>query len=75
MSYGCIPVLNPVGGNKDILSKNVGLEIDNYSDVSNIEPILKSSEMYKKESKKAVDLQREIYNDEIFLKRYAEAFN
>lgn len=71
MAYGNIPILTPVGGNKEVVSKDTGLLVSNINDIDGFSRLI--SEHPLSELKKAnIELQASKYSEESFLRRYAE---
>lgn len=70
MHYGAIPVLTPVGGNKDVLQDGNGLFVSDFCDVSSLITLLQSGVLPTLQAQNRA-IQQEKYNDYAFLRRYA----
>lgn len=71
MHYGNIPILTPVGGNKEMIIDENGLFVSDFTDVAPLLELLKSADIQKMKEKN-VRIQNEQFNDEAFLRRYVE---
>ncbi|MBQ9761949.1 MAG: glycosyltransferase [Oscillospiraceae bacterium] len=68
MAYGNIPVLTPIGGNKEVIFGDNGVFVDDFSDTSPFEAQKKIPMAELKEKNMA--LQNQHFSDEAFLARY-----
>ena len=69
MHYGNIPILTPVGGNKEVIIEDNGLFVSNFDDASSFIEVVKMGkvdEMKKKNS----SIQSNLFDDRAFLQRY-----
>ncbi len=73
MHYGAIPVLTPVGGNNEVIIKNNGILVDDFSDVTQLANIIKEDR--EKLRRINIEIQEEYYNSKRFLKRYADVID
>ncbi len=68
MAYGNIPVLTPIGGNKEVIFKDNGVFVDDPSDVSGfLAQMERPMEQRKAQNRQ---IQNEYFSDEAFLRRY-----
>lgn len=74
MHYGAIPILTPVGGNKDVLTDGNGLFVNDFNDVSPLVALIHSGDLSKLKAKNRF-IQRERFNERAFLERYAALCN
>ena len=70
MHYGNIPILTPVGGNKEVIIDGNGLFVSNVTDPSSFLSMIRSGKM-KTMREKNMHIQRKLFDDRAFLKRYA----
>lgn len=68
MAYGNIPVLTPIGGNKEVIFGDNGVFVDDFSDASPFEAQKKVPMAELKEKNMA--LQNQHFSDKAFLARY-----
>lgn len=68
MAYGNIPVLTPIGGNKEVIFGDNGVFVDDISDASPFEAQKQVSMAELRE--KNMTLQNQHFSDEAFLARY-----
>lgn len=71
MHYGNIPILTPVGGNKEVIINGNGLFVDDFSNVKPFIEMLKDSDMESLKRRNS-DIQNMNFNDEAFLRRYVD---
>lgn len=71
MHYGNIPILTPVGGNKEVIIDNNGLFVSKFDDASSFIELVKSGQI-DDIKKKNSDIQNNFFNDRAFLQRYVE---
>lgn len=71
MHYGNIPILTPVGGNKDVIVDDNGVFVTDFTDASGLMKIIvdKSTDKLKEKNR---SIQRKNYDDVVFLKRYCD---
>lgn len=68
MAYGNIPVLTPVGGNKEVILEENGVFVEDFADVS---PFFERMQIPMDQLKqKNIQLQDRCFSDEAFLRRY-----
>ena len=69
MHYGAIPILTPVGGNKEVIIQNNGIFVTDFSDISLFRELIKSKNL---KELKALNhkIQMEKFDDRAFLERY-----
>lgn len=74
MHYGNIPILTPVGGNKEVIIEDNGVFV---SDFENAEGFLSVIQMNKvgEMKKKNIDIQNQYFDDRAFLQRYKDLCN
>ena len=70
MHYGNIPILTPVGGNKDVILDDNGLFVSDFSDAAPLYTLIRNEDL-EGLHKKNRDIQRLRFNDRSFLERYA----
>lgn len=68
MSYGNIPVLTPIGGNKEVIIEDNGVFVEDFSDASAFGAFMQTPIGELKRKNRA--LQESRFSDEAFLKRY-----
>lgn len=71
MHYGNIPILTPVGGNKEIIIENNGLFVSNFSDASSFINLVNSDDFESMKEKNS-EIQRSQFDDRAFLRRYVD---
>lgn len=71
MHYGNIPILTPVGGNKEIIIDANGLLVSDFTDVSSFLGMIQSGEIDTMRLKN-MRIQRSMFDDKAFLQRYAD---
>lgn len=71
MHYGNIPILTPVGGNKEMIIDDNGLLVSDFSDVGSFLEMLQSGNM-KTMREKNMYIQKSMFDDRAFLQRYAD---
>lgn len=71
MHYGNIPILTPVGGNKEVIIDGNGLLVSDFTDVSSFIELIQSGEMEAIRTKN-MNIQRSMFDDRAFLQRYAD---
>ena len=71
MHYGNIPVLTPVGGNKEMIIDSNGLFVDDFSDAAPFVDMIRGSDLQALKDKN-VKIQNEMFNDKAFLQRYVD---
>ena len=71
MHYGNIPVLTPVGGNKEMIIDNNGVFVSEFDDVSSIINIIKNGEISKL-AEKNKKIKKEYFDEKPFLQRYVD---
>lgn len=70
MHYGNIPILTPVGGNREVIQEGNGLFVSDFSDTDPLERLLKEDlEPWKVRNR---EIQGTQFNDRAFLARYAD---
>lgn len=74
MHYGNIPILTPVGGNKDVILDDNGILVSDFTDVVPLENLIRFGDMPGL-GEKNQKIQREKFNDYAFLERYAQLCN
>ena len=69
MHYGAIPVLTPVGGNKEVIIENNGIFVTDFSDISRFLELIRNKDL---QGLKALNhrIQMEKFDDRAFLERY-----
>lgn len=71
MHYGNIPILTPVGGNKEIIIDHNGLFVSDFSNAGSFIQLISNTDLTKlKEKNKRI--QKENFDDRAFLNRYVE---
>ena len=71
MHYGNIPILTPVGGNKEVIIDGNGLLVSDFSDVDSFIEMIQSDEMEAMRAKN-MSIQKRMFDDKAFLQRYAD---
>lgn len=71
MHYGNIPILTPVGGNKEVIIDGNGLMVSDFSDVSSFMDMINSGKVEMMRQKN-VNIQTEMFGDKAFLQRYVD---
>lgn len=74
MHYGNIPILTPVGGNKEMITDGNGLFVDDFTDAGSFVDMIEIQDIQTMKEKNA-KIQNEMFNDRAFLKRYVELCN
>ena len=69
MHYGAIPLLTPVGGNKEVILNGNGLFIDDFDNVDGVADIITNNKISLLKDKNRL-LQKEKFNDKAMLIRY-----
>ena len=71
LAYGCIPVLTPVGGNKEVIFENNGIFVDDFGNCDSFENFVSSKDIptVKKINQ---EIQNDRFSNYAFLKRYSE---
>ena len=70
MYYGCIPILSYVGGNKDILDREIGIKILAEDDTNPVEEVLNSHRLFKEKKCNSIQVMNTEFSDVAFLQRY-----
>ncbi len=73
MHYGAIPILTPVGGNKEVIIEDNGLFVVDFTDVSALVELVNTDFTFLKKVNQRI--QESMFSDKIFLKRYLEVAN
>lgn len=73
MHYGAVPILTPVGGNKDAITDGNGIFVSDFKDVSPLLELIEGGRMEELREKNR-RIQRERFSDFAFLKRYADMY-
>lgn len=71
MHYGNIPILTPVGGNKEVIIDANGLLVSDFADVSSFLEMIQSGDMDSLRMKN-MHIQRSMFDDRAFLQRYSD---
>lgn len=71
MHYGNIPILTPVGGNKEVIINGNGLLVSDFSDVEAFIKMIRSGKMEDMRAKN-MDIQKRMFDDKAFLQRYVD---
>lgn len=71
MHYGNIPILTPVGGNKEMIIRQNGIFVSDFRDVAAFMDLIESGKVDElREFNKSI--QNELFDDKAFLQRYAD---
>ena len=71
MHYGNIPILTPVGGNKEMIIDGNGLFVSDFTDVGSLLDLISHADVAAIK-RKNINIQNNMFNDKAFLKRYVE---
>ena len=71
MSYGNIPVLTPVGGNKEVIFNESGVFVEDFKDVNTFVKLLTENSIQELKQKNK-EIQENEFSEETFLKRYQQ---
>lgn len=74
MHYGNIPILTPIGGNKEVILDNNGLLVSDFGDTSGLERLLACEDLSDWKSKNQV-IQDTYFSSKKFLQQYADLIN
>ena len=69
MHYGNIPILTPVGGNKEVILDQNGLFVSNFEDTSSFMQLIQQNSIEEMKEKNK-NIKREHFDDKAFLTRY-----
>ena len=69
MSLGAIPILTPVGGNKEVIDdkEQIGLFVYDFSDISGLRNVMENYEIIKSN---CINFEKEKFSEKRFLERY-----
>lgn len=71
MHYGNIPILTPVGGNKEIIIENNGIFVSDFSNAENFVELV-SADRLGAMKEKNIKIQNSKFDDRAFLQRYVD---
>ncbi len=71
MHYGNIPVLTPIGGNKEVIIDNNGVFVSEFSDVSSVLELIENDKIAELAEKNR-EIKKKHFDEEAFLQRYVE---
>lgn len=71
MHYGNIPILTPIGGNKEVIIDGNGLFVSDFGDVSSVISLMKENKIGELEEKNKA-IKRKYFDEKVFLQRYVE---
>ncbi|OOM79914.1 glycosyltransferase [Clostridium sp. BL-8] len=74
MSYGNIPILTPVGGNKEVIIDNNGIFLNDLTNIADFSELI-SNGLIEQTKLKNIRIAESMFNEREFLKRYAELVN
>lgn len=74
MHYGNIPILTPVGGNKEMIIENNGLLVSDFDNVDSFVNMVSNDdlEIMKEKNRK---IQSDLFDEKAFLQRYVDLCN
>ena len=72
MHYGNIPVLTPVGGNKEVIIRNNGVFVSEFDNTKELEEIMKTDICQIKRTN--MEIQKENFDEKSFISRYLEIY-
>lgn len=70
MGYGNIPILTPVGGNKEVIVDNNGVLLHSLSDTTDFDDFIANQDL-DEAKKKNIRIAEELFSEKTFLKGYA----
>ncbi len=71
MHYGNIPVLTPVGGNKEMIIEDNGVFVSDFGDVSGLMQVINDGRL-EDLAEKNREIKRRLFDEKAFLHRYVE---
>lgn len=74
MSYGNIPLLTPVGGNKEVIIDNNGIFLNDLSTVKDLEAFLNAFDL-KEVMQKNIKIAKTFFSEDAFLNSYVRLIN
>jgi glycosyltransferase involved in cell wall biosynthesis len=74
MGYGNIPILTPIGGNKEVIIDNSGIFLYSLSDTSDFDEFV-ANQNFDEAKKKNVHIADELFSEKAFLRGYADLIN
>lgn len=69
MYYGNIPILTPVGGNKEMIIEDNGVFINDLSSCAELDEYLATHDLYEEKQKNA-RIAKKLFSEEAFLNGY-----
>lgn len=71
MNYGNIPILTPVGGNKEVIIDNNGIFLNDFSSCNDYDEFVSSQNLLECKQKN-IQIANDLFSEKAFLKGYAD---
>ena len=74
MGYGNIPMLTPIGGNKEVIIDNNGIFLNSLSSTADFDEFV-TNQNFEEAKNKNIRIADELFSEKAFLKGYADLIN